>query len=153
MDIKFIREQPDAVSECLTNRNNTDINIDAILKGDAARRELLHEVESLRAEQNKASEKIAKSKKAGDDTSDAIAAMKGLSAKVKELGEAVNAAEEAQRQQILGIPNLLHESVPVGKDESANRLERECGTIPTFDFEVRAHVDIGEAVEILDFER
>ncbi|MCH7959704.1 MAG: serine--tRNA ligase [Candidatus Hydrogenedentes bacterium] len=153
LDIKFIREHPDAVRECLANRNNTDIDIDAILKGDAARRELLHEVESLRAEQNKASKRIAEAKKAGEDASEAIAAMKVLSTKVKELGEGVSAAEEAQRQEILGIPNLLDESVPVGKDESANRLERECGTIPNFDFEVRDHVDIGEALGILDFER
>lgn len=153
IDIKLLRENPDTVRECLKNRNNEAVDLDAILAQDAERRKLLHEVEQLRAEQNKASGEIAKLKKAKEDATDAIAAMKAVSDQVKAMGERVREMDEAQESVLLTIPNLLDASVPVGKDESANREERVCGEVPSFDFEVKDHVDIGEALGILDFER
>jgi len=151
-DIKVLRENPDAVKAMLVNRKS-DIDIDALLEKDEARRKIQHETEVLRAEQNKASGAIAASKKAGEDATDAIAAMQDLSKKVKELGEQSKEAGEALNAVLLTIPNALSDAVPAGTDEEDNREERRWGDIPTFDFEPKDHVDLGEALGIIDFER
>jgi seryl-tRNA synthetase len=151
-DIKILRDNPDAVKAMLANRK-ADIDIDAILEKDEARRKIQHETELLRAEQNKASGAIAEKKKAGEDATDAIAAMQELSKKVKDLGEQAKEAGDDLNNTLLAIPNALSDSVPVGTDEEDNREERRWGEVPEFDFEPKDHVDLGEALGIIDFER
>ena len=151
-DIKVLRENPDAVKAMLAKRN-ADIDIDAILAQDEARRAMQHEAEQLRAEQNKASGEIAQKKKAGEDATDAIAAMQDLSKRVKDLGEQAKEAGEALTAAILTIPNVISDEVPEGSDEEDNREERTWGDARTFDFEPKDHVDLGEALDIIDFER
>ena len=152
LDIKFVREETERVREALANRGDTS-DVDALLTLDSERREKLHDFEQLRAEQKRASEEIARLKREKADASDAIAAMQSVSAKVKEREEEARAAEAAVRDALLTFPNIPHESVPAGPDESANREERRVGEPPSFDFEVKDHVAIGEALGILDFER
>lgn len=152
LDMKLLRETPDVLRQALDNRQAA-FDLDAVLELDASRRRMLHEVEQLKAEQNRASSEIAALKKAKEDAADRIAAMKELSAKIKELGEGVKDVDAKFRGQMLLIPNLPHESVPVGRDESANRLERTWGEPPQFDFEPTDHVDLGAGLGILDFDR
>ncbi len=151
LDIKFIREHTDQMREALANRNS-DIDLEGVLKCDEARRALLYETEQLRAEQNRASEEIAVKKRAKEDASDAIAAMREVSRKAKELQEKAREAEKQLRDSLLIIPNVPHESVPVGADESAGRLERQWGDVPQFDFEPKDHVELGQTLGILDFD-
>jgi seryl-tRNA synthetase len=151
LDIKFIREHTDQMREALANRNS-DIDLEGVLKYDEARRALLYETEQLRAEQNRASEEIAVKKRAKEDASDAIAAMREVSRKAKELQEKARDAEKQLRDSLLIIPNVPHESVPVGADESAGRLERQWGDVPQFDFEPKDHVELGQTLGILDFD-
>ena len=152
LDIKFIRENAEFVRAALANRN-ADIDLDALLEADAARRELIHETEQLRAEQNRASEEIARRKKAKEDASEAIEAMREVSQKAKALQEKAREADETVRQHLLVMPNIAHETVPVGPDESANRVERQWGEPPQFDFEPKDHVELGADLGILDLER
>ena len=152
IDIKILRETPDVVRRGLQNRQNP-IDLDPILQLDARRRQLLYDMEQLKAEQNRASEEIAKMKRAKQDASDQIAAMKSVSEKIKEYSERVKQADAELEQQLLVIPNIPDESVPIGPDASANREERRWGQPPKLDFEPRDHVEIGEMCGILDFER
>jgi len=152
LDIKTIREAPEVVRANLEKRAHTAVTLEDLLEKDAARRSLLHEAEQLRAEQNKASEAIAALKKAKEDATDAIAAMQAVSKKNKQLGEQAKAADDAVTEVLLGLPNLLDDSVPEGKEEADSRLERTVGEPRRFDFEVKDHVDLGEGLGIFDFE-
>ena len=152
LDIKFIREDTALLKAALANRN-AGIDLDAVLEADAARRELIYEAEQLRAEQNRASDEIAKKKKTKEDASEAIAAMREVSRKAKILQEKAREADEAVRRHLLVIPNVPHESVPAGPDESANRVERRWGQPAQFGFAAKDHVELGTALGILDLER
>ena len=152
IDIKLLRDQPDVVRDALAKRSAA-VDLDAVLATDARRRSLVHETEQLRAEQNRASEDIARLKKAKEDASAAIAAMQDVSRKTKDLGEQVKAIEAELEAQLLDIPNLPDASVPVGRDEKDNPVLRTWGDKPAFDFEAKDHVDLGEGLGILDFER
>ena len=151
-DIKLIRETPDAVKAALRNRNNTSIDIDAILELDQQRRANQHQADVLRAEQNTASQEISRLKKAKEDASEAIAAMQEVSKKSKALMDQAKDSEAQLNDLLMIIPNMPHESIPVGTSEKDNREERVWGTPPAFDFEPKDHVDLGEALGIIDFE-
>jgi seryl-tRNA synthetase len=151
IDIKLLRETPDIVRRALENRGNP-LDLDEILQFDASRRQLLYDLEQLKAEQNRASEEIARLKKAKQDASATIAAMKSVSEKARQLDEQVKQAEAGLEAKLLLVPNVPDETVPVGADDSANRVERHWGTPPEFDFEPKDHVDVGQALGILDFE-
>ncbi len=152
VDMKLLRESPEIVREAL-RRRNMSADLDAILERDTDRRSLVHEMEQLRAKQNKASQEIAALKKAKEDASEAVAAMKEVSTQIKEREERIRELESELREQLLLLPNIPEDSVPDGADDSANRLERAWGEPPAFDFEPRDHVEIGEALGVLDFER
>lgn len=152
LDLKLFREDLDTVRTALANRHS-DIDLNVILECDRSRRKLVHQMEQLRAEQNRVSAQIAEAKKAHHDAGEAMTAMKEVSAQIKSLEEAVRAADEQLRALLLIVPNIPHDSVPVGPDASANRVERTWGEIPTFDFEPKDHVDLGQTLGILDFER
>jgi seryl-tRNA synthetase len=150
IDIKLLREQSEVLRAALEHRRNP-LDLDGILELDAQRRRQLHAKEQLRAEQNKATQEIAQLKKAKQDASAAIAAMKDLSGRIKGLDDEVKELDARLRDQLLSVPNVPHDTVPVGPDESANRVERSWGTVPAFDFEPKDHVELGERLGILDF--
>lgn len=151
LDLKLLRETPDVVRQALKKRNNP-LDIEPLLALDAQRRQLLYDFEQLRAEQNRASEEIARLKKAKQDASDVIATMKAVSERVKQADEQARQAGEELEAQLLLIPNIPDDSLPVGTDESANRVERVWGEPPSFDFTPKDHVDIGVDLGIFDFD-
>jgi seryl-tRNA synthetase len=151
LDIKLLRQDPEAVTAALAKRGGS-FAIDQVLEEDGKRRTLVYEMEQLRAEQNVASDAIGAAKKAKQDASEAIAAMKTIKDRIAVLEEQVREVDTTLADLLLGIPNLPDESLPVGKDEASNREERKWGEIPTFDFEPKDHVALGESLGILDFE-
>ncbi len=151
LDIKTIRNNPDMVKQAVRNRNgNLDAVIDELLSIDAERLKLTSQVESLRAEQNAASKQIPMLKKQGQSTDELMARMKEISEKIKEDGKLQAELEAKQRELILCIPNIPHESVPVGHDDSDNVEIRRFGEPKTFEYEPKAHWDIGADLGILD---
>jgi len=120
---------------------------------DLKERSNRQEVEELRALKNKASEEIAGLKKTGGDASAAILEMREVSQKIKVIENELAEEELSMQAFLSGIPNLPHDSVPVGPDDSANRIERIVGKPAEFDFEVKDHVDLGAGLGILDMER
>jgi seryl-tRNA synthetase len=150
LEAKYIREHIDEVREKLTLRDQT-INLDKFLSIDEERRKAIQEWERLRALQKKVSDEVSKKKKEKIDASELIAEMKKVSQELKRLDEVVEEKERALQDLLLIIPNLPHESVPKGKDSSDNVEVRRWGEIPKFDFEPKAHWDLGEGLGILDF--
>lgn len=153
LDIKKIREDFDGVKAGVERRGKGDFGIDAVKELDAKRREVLAEVESLKNKQNVTSREVPKLKKEGKDTTALFAEMKELSNRIKELDAEVSQIEEDLRNVLLGIPNIPAEDVQFGKDDSDNEELRKVGTPTEFGFEPKAHWDIGEGLDILDFER
>lgn len=152
LDMKFIREHAEEVKENLKNRHNS-FDIDEVLALDAKRRELLQETEALKSERNAETKKIAVAKKAGEDASAAIAEMKAVGEKIAAIDKELGAVEGDLHEKLLHIPNMTDASVPVGVDDSENPEVRRWGEIPTFDFPIKAHYELGEDLGILDSER
>jgi seryl-tRNA synthetase len=152
IDIKLLRDEPDTLRKALADRN-MEFDLGAVNALDQSRREFLYEAEQLRAEQNRVSGEIAQRKKAKEDASEAIEAMRELRERIKQLEESVRDIDERLRRQLLMIPNLPDASTPAGPDESANVVVRSWGEPPHFDFEPRDHVDIGAGLGVLDLER
>lgn len=151
LDIKLVRTNPDMVKQAVKNRNgNLDAVIDELLAIDAKRLELTTQVEALRAEQNAASKQIPMLKKQGENTDALMAKMKEISDKIKEDGKIQSELEAKQRELLLQIPNIPHESVPVGHDDSDNVEIRRNGEPTQFPYEPKAHWDIGANLGILD---
>ena len=151
LDIKIIRNNPDEVKAAM-KRRNTDMDqvIDELLAIDDKRRELMGQTERMKAEQNAASKEIPRIKKEGGDAASLMERMKELAAQVKELGGEQAALEDKQRDLLLRIPNIPHESVPQGKDDSENVDMRHWGEPTKFDYTPKAHWDIGADLGILD---
>ncbi|HBK61572.1 MAG TPA: serine--tRNA ligase, partial [Firmicutes bacterium] len=125
----------------------------ALLAADEKRREILVEVEELKRRRNQASEKVARLKRTGADASEIIDEMKGVSDHIRGFDEELAAVEASISELLLGIPNIPHESVPTGRDDSENVEVRRWGQPRAFEFEPKAHWDLGVALDILDFER
>lgn len=151
LDIKLVRENPQRVKDAMRSRNkDMDAVVDELLALDVQRREAIAQSEALKAEQNQINKQIPALKKQGEDVSALLAKMKEASAESKRLSALVTELEQKQRDLLLTIPNIPHESVPVGKDDSDNVELRKNGTPPTFDFEPKPHWDIGKELGILD---
>jgi len=149
---EYLRDSTDAYRKTLENRG-ASVDLDRLLALDAERREIILEVETLKNQRNTESQEIARLKKAGEDASAQIEAMKRVGDAIRELDAKLQDVEADLFQRELELPNVPDESVPIGPDESANRFERDWGSRPEFDFEPKAHWDIGEALGIIDFER
>src|SRR5512133_360645 len=149
---EYLRESTDAYREALKNRRAT-VDLERFLEIDAERRRVIVEVEQLKNQKNVASQEIATLKKSKQDATSQIEAMKELGERIKTLDVRQAEIEEELHALEMIFPNAPDASVPVGPDESANRVERVWGTPPTFDFEPKNHWDIGESLGILDFER
>ncbi len=153
LDIKRIREDFENVKKSVESRGKGDYNIGRTIELDDKRRELLGEVEALKAQQNKASKMIPAMKKAGDDTTALMAEMKELSNKISALDDQVKEVQAELRQVLLSIPNTPNPESPIGLDDSDNVEIRRWGEPREFDFEHKAHWDLGTDLDILDFDR
>ena len=151
LDLKQIRINPQAVKDALRRRNaDYDAAIDELLEIDVKRREISTKADNMKAQQNAASKKIPMMKKAGEDVTPIMEKMKALSEQVKECNAELAVLEEKQRYLLLTIPNLPNADIPDGKDDSDNVEIRRWGEPRTFDFEAKAHWDIGAGLGILD---
>ncbi len=153
IDIKTIREDPKLVKDSLTRRGEDTGVVDMLLLNDEERRKLVYEVEKLKQRRNEVSNEIAAMKREGRDTKGAILEMREVGERIKEMDDAIRQMEKTISDILLSIPNIPHESVPYGKDESENVEIRRWREPTTFDFEPKAHWDIGVNLGILDFER
>src|SRR3954465_10259162 len=149
---EYLREHADAYRTALKNRG-ANVDLDRFLELEADRRRVIAEVEALKAKRNAASTEIANLKKNKQDASAQIEATKGLGEEIKSLDEKLAAIEADLRNVELYFPNVPHESVPIGPDETRNRVDRPWGEKPSFSFTPKAHWDVGEALGILDFDR
>jgi len=152
LDRKFIRENIEKVEKALKNRQ-MESPLDRFEELEEKRRDLLYENEKLRHKRNVNSDKIGELKREGKDASHIIKEMQEVSDKIKEYDEKLEKVENELDQILLKIPNVPHESVPVGADEDDNRIVKKWGEPRAFDFEYKAHWDIGEDLDILDFEK
>ena len=153
LDIKRIRTDFDGVASKLATRGVTAESLENIKKLDAKRREILVTVEELKAERNTVSAEIAQAKRNKENVDDKIAAMQKLSADVKNLDAELLEIDEKLNAILAVLPNTPHDSVPVGVDEEENVEVRRWGTPREFNFEPKAHWDLGEDLDILDWER
>jgi seryl-tRNA synthetase len=150
LDARYIREHLEEVRERLSLRGPS-INFDRFIEIDGERRKAIQTWEGLRARQKKVTEDVGRKKRAGEDTSELLGEMKNVSQELKDLDRVVEEKERETQDLLLTIPNLPHASVPPGKDSQGNVEVRRWGEIPRFDFEPKAHWDLGEALGILDF--
>ncbi|MEG6617116.1 serine--tRNA ligase [Peptococcaceae bacterium 1198_IL3148] len=152
LDIKLVRSNPELVKEALKNRG-VNVSLDEFLKLDEERRKILVEVEQLKNKRNVVSEEVGRLKKAGQPADDIVVEMRQVSQSIKEMDEKVKDIEEQLQKILLTIPNIPHQSVPVGKDESDNPEVRRWGKVREFTFTPKPHWDLAEDLDILDFER
>ncbi len=150
LEAKFIREHVEEVRERIGLRGGI-IDFGRFVAIDGERRKAVQEWESLRALQKKVSDEVSQRKRKGEDPSDLITEMKKVSQDLKALDGVVEEKERALQEFLLTVPNIPHSSVPVGKDSTDNVEVRRWGEIPSFNFEPKAHWDIGEELGILDF--
>ena len=152
LDPKILRENPDKIRQMLKDRS-VDFALDDLIRLDRERRDLIVKTDELRKNRNDISLEIAQKKKSGSDTKDLIEQMRHVSETLSEL-EAIQTKTESDYTKLaFTIPNLIHETVPIGKDETANKEIRKWGKIPKFDFKARDHIDISQSLDLVDLER
>lgn len=152
LDIKLLRNKPEMLERALL-KSKGKFDIDGFKALDVKRRELIFKAETMKSEQNAASKLIPQYKKEGKDTSSLMEEMKALSNQIKDLDQQIRETDDQIEQIVLTIPNIPNEAVPLGDSDSDNEEIRKWGTPAKFDFEPKAHWDIGEALNILDFSK
>jgi seryl-tRNA synthetase len=152
LDINFIRENTETIRKMLLERKS-DADLDRLLKTDNSRRDLLNKIEVLRHEKNESAKKIGIMKKAGQVDESAMKAASSIGDEIKKIEEQHRELEAEYQSLILTFPNIPHETVPVGGDDSFNREERTWGEKPSFNFDVKSHDVIAEDLGIVDFKR
>lgn len=152
LDIKILRTEPDKIREALKNRNS-DLDITPAIELDLKRRELLGKVEQMKAKQNEITKQIPAMKKVGENTDAIFAEMKELSGEIKDLDTEVSDIDAKLRDFMLRIPNIPSAKSPIGVDDSQNKEVRKWSVPREFDFDAKAHWDIGTDLDILDFDR
>lgn len=152
LDIRFVRENVEVVKEALRKRNYV-LSLSDLLSLEDQRRLLLKEVEELRGRRNAVSEQIGRLKREKKDATTLLEEMKTVSDKIKEFDERLRVLDEQVREFVLNLPNVPHDSVPVGKDETENVVVRTWGTPREFDFPPLNHWDVAEMHNIIDFDR
>ena len=150
IDLRLLREEPDAVRAAYARRGGVE-GLDRVIELDRRHRELLRQVEDLRAEQNKSSKAIGSA--TPEERPAAIARAKELSDRLKDLDPELEQLSGSLDEAVIHLPNLPHESVPEGLTEGENVVEREEGVRPDFDFAPKEHVELGESLGIFDGER
>ncbi len=152
LDPKLLRENPDKIKKMLEARA-LDFPLDQLIRSDKERRELITKTDDLRKKRNEVSLEIAKKKKSGDDASTLISNMQSISEELKKLEETQIKTEEEYTKLSMTLPNMIHDSVPIGKDETSNKEIKKWGTMPTFDFKIHDHIDLTESLGLVDLER
>ncbi len=152
LDPKILRENPDKIRKMLEDRS-IEFELDELIKLDKERRRLIIEVDNYRKTKNEISQEIAQKKKTGQSADSLILQMGQVSKELSGLEEQQNQIEAGYRKLALTLPNLAHESVPIGKDETANKEVRRWGKTPNFNFKAKDHIDISQSLDLVDLER
>ncbi len=153
LDIRRIRRDLDNIKDAMRRRGEEEVDLDRLIELDEKRREILQEVEQMKNKQNVVSKEIPKLKREGKDTSKIMNEMRDLSNNIKELDSQVKEVEDETQYILMRIPNVPHPDVPQGETEDDNVEVRRWKEAREFDFEIKAHWDIGVDLNILDFER
>jgi seryl-tRNA synthetase len=152
LDPKLIKEKSQVIKEMLKARN-VDFDLEALIEFDQKRREFIIKTDELRKKKNQVALEISRKKKAGEDATTILTEMKNLSVELTKIESEQESIEKKYSRLALTIPNLIHDSVPIGIDESANKEIRKWGEIPKFDFKINDHIDISENLGLVDLER
>lgn len=152
LDPKSIKENPESIRKMLKSRN-VEFDFDGLVESDKLRRDLILQTDELRKKKNQVAQQISKKKKAGEDASEILENMKKVSEELSQLESSQEEIEKKYLKLALTIPNLIHESVPIGIDDSANKEIKRWGSIPEFNFKVNDHIDISENLGLIDLER
>jgi len=152
LDPKIIKDSPQIIREMLKARN-VEFDFDELIDVDQKRREFILKTDEFRKKKNQIAMEIAQKKKAGQDISSTLDEMKNISAELSKLEILQQEIEKKYSSLALTIPNLIHESVPLGKDETSNKEIKKWGKIPEFDFKINDHIDISENLDLVDLER
>jgi seryl-tRNA synthetase len=152
LDPKLLRDSPDKIRHMLQARA-VEFPLDDLILLDKDRRELIVKTDELRKKRNEVSLEIARKKKTNEDASSLIAKMQTVSDELYKLEESQIKTEENFTKLSLTLPNMVHESVPIGKDGTANKEIKKWGNIPAFDFEVKDHIDLMQSLDLVDLER
>ena len=152
LDPKIIKENPEIIRAMLKARA-VEFDLDELINSDQKRREFILKTDGLRKKKNLVAIEISQKKKSGQDTSSILTEMKKISDELTKLESLQIDIEKKYSNLILTIPNLIHESVPIGNDATANKEVKKWGKIPEFDFKINDHVDISENLDLVDLER
>ncbi len=152
LDPKLIKEKSQVIRDMLKARN-VDFDLDALIEFDQKRREFIIKTDELRKKKNQMALEISRKKKADEDATSILTEMKNLSVELTKIESEQESIENKYSRLALTIPNLIHDSVPIGIDESANKEIRKWGEIPKFDFKIKDHIDISENLGLVDLER
>jgi len=152
LDPKLIKENPQIIQQMLKLRD-IEFDLDGLIDADRLRREFILKTDELRKKKNQFSLEISQKKKAGEDATKILDEMKKVSEELSALESSQAEIEKKYMQLALTIPNLVHQSVPIGKDDSANKEIKKWGKIPEFDFKINDHIDISEKLDLVDLER
>ena len=152
LDPKIIRDEPERIKEMLEDRA-VDFDLEKMLELNKVRKEMMQQTDELKQKRNQMSMKIATEKKAGNDASELLQEMSQISSKLDDMENQRKTIEEDYHKLSFSIPNMIHDSVPKGPDESFNKQVRAWGDVPKFDFEVKDHIDLGLGLDIVDLER
>ncbi len=152
LDPKLFKTSPQIIRDMLRSRA-VDFDLDALISSDQKRREFILKTEEMRKKRNQMAQEISQKKKAGGDTSQILAEMKSVSSDLARLEAEQQDNEGIYSKLALTIPNLIHDSVPIGTDEGANQETRRWGEIPSFDHAIKNHIDISESLGLIDLQR
>ena len=152
IDPKIIRSEPERIVDMLKNRN-TEIDISELLTVDKKRRELITELESYKMKRNRVSQEISTKKSQGGDISEILTEMKNISTKIEKLQDTVKVSQDDYNNRLESIPNLIHDSVPIGKDEKANKEVENWQPETGLNKNSRDHIELSEKNNLVDLER
>jgi len=152
LDPKILRENPDIIRKMLKDRA-VNFSLDDLIKLDKERRDLIIKTDDLRKKKNEIALEIAQKKKSGQETTPLIEHMRQVSETLSGLEDIQTKTESEYTKLALTLPNLIHESVPIGKDETANKELRKWGKIPQFDYKIKDHIEISQNLDLIDLER
>ena len=152
LDPKLIKEKPQVIQDMLKARA-VEFDLEGLIDSDQKRREFIIKTDELRKKKNQVALTISEKKKGGEDISSILAEMKDVSEELTKLELEQNNIEKKYLKLASSIPNLIHESVPIGEDDESNKEIKKWGDIPEFDFKIKDHIDISEDLDLVDLER
>ena len=152
LDPKLIKEKPEVIKDMLKARS-VEFDLEGLINSDQKRREFITKTDELRKKKNQVALNISEKKKKGEDISSILAEMKSVSEQLSKLEVEQNNIEKKYLKLATSIPNLIHESVPIGEDEESNKEIKKWDNIPEFDFKIKDHIDISEDLDLVDLER